>query len=40
MHRAIDKTILDNARMAAGVLEDPQRMLTRINRLLQRFVED
>jgi HSP90 family molecular chaperone len=31
--------LLDNARMAAGLLEDPRSMLQRINSLLQKLLE-
>jgi HSP90 family molecular chaperone len=30
--------ILDNARVAAGLLEDPRTMLTRLNTLLERVL--
>ncbi len=35
----IAEQLLDNARMAAGLLEDPRTMLQRINTLLQKLLE-
>ena len=35
----VAEQLLDNARMAAGVLDDPRPMLQRINALLQKLVE-
>jgi hypothetical protein len=32
------ETILDNARVAAGVMEDPRAMLKRMNSLLERVL--
>ena len=37
--REVAAQLLDNARMAAGLLEDPHRMLHRMNALLERVVE-
>ena len=35
---SVAEQILDNARVAAGLLEDPQAMLTRLNQLLERVL--
>jgi len=35
---SVAEQILDNARMAAGLLEDPRAMLTRLNQLLERVL--
>jgi molecular chaperone HtpG len=35
---SVAEQILDNARVAAGVLEDPRAMLTRLNQLLERVL--
>ena len=36
--RLISKQLLDNARVAAGLLEDPRAMLTRLNQLLEKVL--
>jgi TNF receptor-associated protein 1 len=35
---SVSEQILDNARVAAGILEDPRTMLTRLNQLLERVL--
>jgi HSP90 family molecular chaperone len=35
---SVDEQILDNARVAAGLLEDPRAMLTRLNSLLEKVL--
>jgi len=35
---SVAEQILDNARVAAGQLEDPRAMLTRLNRLLEKVL--
>jgi TNF receptor-associated protein 1 len=35
---SVAEQILDNARVAAGLLEDPRAMLTRLNQLLERVL--
>jgi molecular chaperone HtpG len=35
---SVAEQILDNARVAAGLLEDPRTMLTRLNQLLERVL--
>jgi hypothetical protein len=34
----VAEQILDNARVAAGLLEDPRAMLTRLNQLLEKVL--
>jgi TNF receptor-associated protein 1 len=36
---SVAEQLLDNARVAAGLLEDPQAMVTRLNQLLERVME-
>ena len=36
--RSVAEQILDNARVAAGLLEDPRTMLKRLNDLLERVL--
>ena len=35
---SVAEQVLDNARVAAGVLEDPRAMLTRLNQLLEKVL--
>jgi len=35
---SVAEQILDNARVAAGILEDPRAMLTRLNSLLEKVL--
>jgi molecular chaperone HtpG len=35
---SVAEQILDNARVAAGLLEDPRTMLTRLNQLLEKVL--
>jgi hypothetical protein len=35
---SVAEQVLDNARVAAGVLEDPRTMLNRLNQLLERVL--
>ena len=35
---SVAEQILDNARVAAGLLEDPRAMLTRLNQLLEKVL--
>jgi molecular chaperone HtpG len=35
---SVAEQVLDNARVAAGLLEDPRAMLTRLNQLLERVL--
>jgi HSP90 family molecular chaperone len=35
----VAEQILDNALVAAGLLEDPRKMLTRLNGLLEKLLE-
>jgi molecular chaperone HtpG len=35
---SVGEQILDNARVAAGLLEDPRAMLTRLNQLLEKVL--
>jgi hypothetical protein len=35
---SVAEQILDNARVAAGLLEDPRAMLTRLNSLLEKVL--
>jgi HSP90 family molecular chaperone len=35
---SVAEQILDNARVAAGLLEDPRAMLTRLNQLLEKML--
>ena len=35
----VSAQLLDNARLAAGLLEDPRTMLTRLNELLQQVLK-
>jgi len=36
---SVSEQVLDNARVAAGLLEDPRAMLTRLNQLLEKVLE-
>ena len=35
---SVAELVLDNARVAAGLLEDPRAMLTRLNQLLEKVL--
>jgi hypothetical protein len=35
---SVAEQMLDNARVAAGILEDPRAMLTRLNQLLEKVL--
>jgi hypothetical protein len=35
---SVAEQVLDNARVAAGVLEDPRVMLSRLNQLLEKVL--
>ena len=35
---SVAEQVLDNARVAAGLLEDPRAMLTRLNQLLEKVL--
>jgi HSP90 family molecular chaperone len=35
---SVAEQILDNSRVAAGILEDPRAMLTRLNQLLEKVL--
>jgi len=35
---SVAEQLLDNARVAAGLLEDPRAMLTRLNQLLEKVL--